>query len=294
MRAVILAGGKGTRLRPYTTVLPKPLVPVAERPILELVIRQLARHGFAQVDLSVGHLGGLIKAYLDQRRAARGTQLRLLAGGRAPRHGRGAARIDDLDETFLVMNGDILTTLDFGQLMRFHRAQNARADNRNHGERRHRLGVIEPRTATSPGTSRSRRCVRRQHGRLRLRPDGARADPERHFDFPDVVKLLIDRGRKVAVVHRPRELVRHRHLGRARASRRRRSRRTRSCSRMPDWQVPLADVESARRTSGGLRDLPVRLAQHGAADRGARGASSPPTCARPTRSRSPTARLPCT
>jgi NDP-sugar pyrophosphorylase family protein len=65
MRAVILAGGKGTRLRPYTTVLPKPLVPLGDRPILELVIRQLARHGFERIDLSVGHLGGLIKAYLD-------------------------------------------------------------------------------------------------------------------------------------------------------------------------------------------------------------------------------------
>ena len=65
MRAVILAGGKGTRLRPYTTVLPKPLMPVAERPILELVLRQLVRHGFTQVDLLVGHLGGLIKAYVD-------------------------------------------------------------------------------------------------------------------------------------------------------------------------------------------------------------------------------------
>src|SRR5688572_19092404 len=75
MRAVILAGGKGTRLRPYTTVLPKPLVPVAERPILELVIRQLARNGFDRVDLSVGHLGGLIKAYLDHIELPEGLEL---------------------------------------------------------------------------------------------------------------------------------------------------------------------------------------------------------------------------
>src|SRR5215218_4954133 len=65
MRAVILAGGKGTRLRPYTTVLPKPLVPIADRPILELIIRQLAAHGFTRIDLLVGPLGGLIKTYLD-------------------------------------------------------------------------------------------------------------------------------------------------------------------------------------------------------------------------------------
>ena len=76
MRAVILAGGKGTRLRPYTTVLPKPLVPVADRPILELVIRQLATHGFTRIDLSVGHLGGLIKAYLDSIELPEGLELR--------------------------------------------------------------------------------------------------------------------------------------------------------------------------------------------------------------------------
>src|ERR687894_238352 len=65
MRAVILAGGRGTRLRPYTTVLPKPLVPMGGRPILELIIRQLAHHGFSQVDLCIGHLGGLIQVYLS-------------------------------------------------------------------------------------------------------------------------------------------------------------------------------------------------------------------------------------
>ena len=78
---MILAGGKGTRLRPYTAVLPKPLVPVAERPILELVIRQLARHGFTRIDLSVGHLGGLIKAYLDHVELPAGARARLLVGG---------------------------------------------------------------------------------------------------------------------------------------------------------------------------------------------------------------------
>ena len=90
MRAVILAGGKGTRLRPYTTVLPKPLMPVAERPILELVLRQLARHGFTQVDLLVGHLGGLIKAYVDHVELPEGLDAPVLVGGRAPRHCRGA------------------------------------------------------------------------------------------------------------------------------------------------------------------------------------------------------------
>ena len=60
MRAVVLAGGLGTRLHPYTTVLPKPLVPVGDRPILEHIVRQLAAAGVTRVDLCVSHLGELI------------------------------------------------------------------------------------------------------------------------------------------------------------------------------------------------------------------------------------------
>ena len=63
MKAVILAGGKGTRLAPYTTVFPKPMMPVGDMPILEVVIRQLARAGFTDITLAVGHLAGLLLAY---------------------------------------------------------------------------------------------------------------------------------------------------------------------------------------------------------------------------------------
>jgi NDP-sugar pyrophosphorylase family protein len=66
MRAVILAGGLGTRLRPYTTVLPKPLVPVGDRPILERILHQLAAHGVDRVDLCVAHLGELIRVYFAE------------------------------------------------------------------------------------------------------------------------------------------------------------------------------------------------------------------------------------
>ncbi|MEP6953911.1 MAG: sugar phosphate nucleotidyltransferase, partial [Solirubrobacteraceae bacterium] len=60
MRAVILAGGLGMRLRPYTTILPKPLVPVGDRPILEHILRRLAGAGVTRADLCIGHLGELI------------------------------------------------------------------------------------------------------------------------------------------------------------------------------------------------------------------------------------------
>ena len=64
MQAIILAGGRGTRLRPYTTVLPKPLMPVGDYPILEIVIRQLHKSGFRQILMAVGYLGELLEAYL--------------------------------------------------------------------------------------------------------------------------------------------------------------------------------------------------------------------------------------
>jgi len=66
MRAVILAGGAGMRLRPYTTILLKPLVPIGERPILELILRPLAAAGVTKADLCIGHLGDLILVYFTQ------------------------------------------------------------------------------------------------------------------------------------------------------------------------------------------------------------------------------------
>src|SRR5437868_15504080 len=64
---IILAGGRGTRLLPYTTSLPKPLMPVGEFPILEILLRQLAQQGFRNITLAVGHLAGLIQAYFKDR-----------------------------------------------------------------------------------------------------------------------------------------------------------------------------------------------------------------------------------
>src|SRR5688572_26219336 len=120
MRAVILAGGKGTRMRPYTTVLPKPLVPIADRPILELVIRQLARNGFKRIDLLVGHLGGLIKAYLDHIELPEGLELQYWWEGE-PMGTAGALRkVEGLGEAFVALDGGGLPPSDCAQLMRCH------------------------------------------------------------------------------------------------------------------------------------------------------------------------------
>ena len=84
---VILAGGKGTRLQPYTTVLPKPLMPVGQYPILEILLRQLSEQGFRDVTLAVGHLAGIIQAYFKEGRDW-GLDICLLLRSNAPRHSR--------------------------------------------------------------------------------------------------------------------------------------------------------------------------------------------------------------
>jgi NDP-mannose synthase len=205
LRAVILAGGKGTRMRPYTTVLPKPLIPVAERPILELVIRQLARNGFTRIDLSVGHLGGLIKAYLDHVDLPDGVEVHY-SWEDAPLGTAGALRrIEGLEEPFLAMNGDILTTLDYAQLMRFHRGHDAPLTIATHRQNVDiDLGVIESddgfvREYVEKPTMRFDVSM----GVYVYEPEVLKLIPERRFDFPDVVKALLDSGRKVAAYTGP-------------------------------------------------------------------------------------------
>lgn len=118
-RAVILAGGRGTRLAPYTTVLPKPLLPVGDRAILDVVVRQLRHAGVDRLTIAVGHLAHLIVAVVgDGERHGVHIDYELES---EPRGTAGPlATIGDLDETFLLLNGDVLTTLDFRALVRAH------------------------------------------------------------------------------------------------------------------------------------------------------------------------------
>jgi NDP-mannose synthase len=126
MRAVILAGGKGTRLAPYTTILPKPLMPVGDMPILEIVIRQLAYHGFNELTLAVGHLAELLMAYCGD-----GSKFDVKIDYSHEEQPLGTAGpialVPNLNETFLVMNGDLLTTIDYSATLKYHRERGALA-----------------------------------------------------------------------------------------------------------------------------------------------------------------------
>jgi NDP-sugar pyrophosphorylase family protein len=124
LHAVIMAGGKGTRLAPYTTVLPKPLMPIEDQPILEIVIRQLRHFGFRRVTISVGHLAELIMAFFGNGQRW-GIEIDYAIED-TPQGTVGALRHMGLpDAPFLVMNGDILTDLDYEALYREHLAGDA-------------------------------------------------------------------------------------------------------------------------------------------------------------------------
>ena len=125
-QAVILAGGKGTRLRPFTATLPKPLVPVGDYPIIEIVLRQLKHFGFTDVIISTGHLAELIEAYCGDGRRW-GVKIRYVREDK-PLSTAGALKlIRGLQPRFLTINGDLLTTLDFGKLYEHHRRRGADA-----------------------------------------------------------------------------------------------------------------------------------------------------------------------
>jgi NDP-mannose synthase len=144
MRAVILAGGMGTRLRPYTTVIPKPLVPIGDRPVLEHIIRSQINAGVEQIDLCVSHLGELILVYLASADIPPSIRLNFHWEDEPLGTAGALATIPDLEGTFIVMNGDVLTTIDYRELIAFHHQQEAALTVAMHGHRVNiDLGVIE-------------------------------------------------------------------------------------------------------------------------------------------------------
>lgn len=122
MKAIVLAGGRGTRLAPYTQILPKPLMPIGDMPILEVMLRQMKRAGIEEVVLTVGHLAQLLRTFFMDGRQW-GMDITYSYEEQPLGTAGPLALVKGLDSTFLVTNGDVLTTLDLGDLMAFHRSQ---------------------------------------------------------------------------------------------------------------------------------------------------------------------------
>jgi len=125
MKAVILAGGKGTRLKPYTTNFPKPLMPIGEKPILEIIIRQLESQNIKDIVIAVGHLGELIMNFFGDG-SQYGVNIKYSKEDEPLGTAGGLDLIrDDLSETFLMINGDTLTTLKFADIIDYHKNNSA-------------------------------------------------------------------------------------------------------------------------------------------------------------------------
>jgi NDP-mannose synthase len=119
-RAIILAGGKGTRLKPYTIALPKPLVPIGDEPILEIIIKQLIQHGFDHITITVNHLADIIRAFFGNGEKW-GIKIDYSLESKPLSTMGPLSLIKDLPEDFLIMNGDVLSDINFSDLISYHK-----------------------------------------------------------------------------------------------------------------------------------------------------------------------------
>ena len=202
MKAVILAGGKGTRLLPYTTVFPKPLVPLGEKPILDIIIHQLSYYGFQEIILSVGYLGELIQAYFQNgNRKFPHINLTYIKERQPMGTAGSLGLISELDETFLVMNGDVLTTMDYARFIAYHKSKGGILTIGMHPKRvKIDLGVME---TDAQGILTSYRekpenTYLVSMGIYAYEPNVLKyIKPDQYLDFPDLVLRLLENKEKV-------------------------------------------------------------------------------------------------
>jgi NDP-sugar pyrophosphorylase family protein len=202
LRAVILAGGKGTRLAPFTASFPKPLVPLGDTPVLEVLIRQLLRYGVTDITLTLGHLAELIKAYFHHRRClAEQITLRYVEEDEPTGTAGSLALVPGLNDTFLSMNGDLLTNLDLNALVEFHREQKAVLTIGVHErEVKIDLGVLEfdENHTVTRYLEKPRTTYNVSMGIYVYEPRALRyIEAGRYLDFPELVLRLLEKGERV-------------------------------------------------------------------------------------------------
>jgi len=200
MQAVILAGGKGTRLSPFTKVFPKPLVPVGEKPILDLIIRQLRHFGFQRVTLAVGYMAEMIQTYMRNGEQY-GMEIDYSFEEKPLGTVGSLSQIMKLDKNFLVMNGDIITNLDYRNLMDFHKEQNAIATIGAYQKNfKIDLGIIQNGDGYSitDYVEKPTYTFKVSMGVYVFNMDVLQyIEPKKYLDFPDLVKQLLAHGEKV-------------------------------------------------------------------------------------------------
>lgn len=201
MKAIILAGGKGRRLAPYTRIIPKPLMPIGDMPILEILLRQIRRAGITDVVLTVGYLAYLLQLFFQD-----GSRLGMNITYSHEENPLGTAgplaMIEGLEETFLVTNGDVLTTLDLRELIAYHKAQGAAATIATHCRKvKIELGVVESNEENQVIGYIEKPTIdyRVSMGIYVFEPRVLAYIPKNEYlDFPNLVHLLLEGGEKVA------------------------------------------------------------------------------------------------
>lgn len=203
MRAVILAGGRGSRLAPFTTVIPKPLLPVDEMPILEIIIRQLADAGYDHITLTLGYMSTYFHAFLAQHRSlSRLARIDFIEEEKPTGTAGSLASIPDLRGTFLVMNGDILTNLDYRELLAKHYAEKSLLTIGLHQKQvKIDLGVIHTNDAGHVTEYIEKPTLNYGVSMGIYLYDEAvlnHIEPGEYLDFPSLVQRLLAQGQRVA------------------------------------------------------------------------------------------------
>jgi NDP-mannose synthase len=200
-RAVILAGGKGTRLAPFTVNFPKPLMPLGETPVIEVLIKRLIDSGITDITISLGHLAELVKAYFSHRKdLVSKFDLHYVEEDEPTGTAGSLVLVPDLVDTFLVMNGDLLTDIDFRALIDFHHRSNAILTIATHRRRvKMDFGVIELDGDRVVGYLEKPETVHHvSMGIYVYEPAVLEFIPRgRYFDFPMLVLKLLEEGKPV-------------------------------------------------------------------------------------------------
>lgn len=201
MKAVVLAGGKGTRLAPYTRIIPKPMMPVGDKAILEILLFQMKHAGISDVVLTVGHLAGLMRAFFQDGNHL-GVKISYSFEEKPLGTAGPLALIDGLTETFLVTNGDVLTTLDIRKLLEYHKSHQGIATIATHQRKvQIDLGVIhaDGDNQIVSYTEKPTLNYLVSMGMYVFEPEALKfVSKGDYLDFPDLVKLLIAAGEKVS------------------------------------------------------------------------------------------------
>jgi len=200
MKAVILAGGEGRRLRPFTYVIPKPLMPIGELPIIEIILKQLKNNGFNDIIISTGYKENLIRMFLNGADKKHNLNIKYSHEDK-PLGTVGSLSLikDELNEDFILMNGDTLCTVNYNELMKYHKKSGNIATITLHKkEIKINFGVVKlDNVSIIDYIEKPTHTYFVSIGVYVFKPDVLKYIPDGKLDFPDLIKILIRNNEKV-------------------------------------------------------------------------------------------------